>query len=275
MVNNVDRRSVQRSNYTPAKQTYVVNNEDIFDSEYDDVWPTRKPTSTRRYQSDVNIDLGRTQGDVQSPAYSNYPTTRTGRRSSVPARSTATQASMPAAQSSRRRTTHIDTDDIVSRSSGDLVTQGGQHEFRFHWLFFVGVAMLIMMAGWVMLSMLTNWWQLTQDDLHYGRPRTSQIDWVVDHNDSQANPSHFIALNLNRHVEIIEFPGGDASKAKVYIGPVLIGQGQDLAPVTLSFKDVNGDGKPDMIVNVQDSRFVFINENGAFRPPHPGENIHL
>jgi len=82
-------------------------------------------------------------------------------------------------------------------------------------------------------------------------------------------------LNLNRHIQIIEFPGGDAAKAKVYIGPVLIGQGQDLAPVTLSFKDVNGDGKPDMIVNVQDSRFVFINENGTFRPPHPGENIPL
>jgi hypothetical protein len=56
---------------------------------------------------------------------------------------------------------------------------------------------------------------------------------------------------------------------------VLIGQGQDLAVVTLSFKDVNGDGRPDMIVNIQDSRFVFINENGTFRPQRPGEIIHL
>ena len=56
---------------------------------------------------------------------------------------------------------------------------------------------------------------------------------------------------------------------------MLIGQGQDLTPVTLTFKDVNGDGKPDMIVNVQDSHFVYINENGAFRPARPNENIQL
>jgi len=132
-----------------------------------------------------------------------------------------------------------------------------------------------MVMGWVVLNVLANWWQITLDDWHYGRPRTFQTDAVVGHNDSAANPSHFIALNLNRHIEIIEFPGGDASKAKIYVGPTLIGQGQDLAVVTLSFKDVNGDGKPDMIVSVQGSRFVFINDNGAFRPVRPGENVQI
>src|SRR2546425_1583080 len=43
---------------------------------------------------------------------------------------------------------------------------------------------------------------------HYGRPRTFQTDAVVGHNDSAASPSHFIAINLNRHVEVIECPGG-------------------------------------------------------------------
>jgi hypothetical protein len=74
---------------------------------------------------------------------------------------------------------------------------------------------------------------------------------------------------------VVECPGGDCGKAKVYVGPVLIGQGQDLAPVLLSFKDVNGDGKLDMIVTVQDSRFVFINENGTFRPQRPNEPVQL
>ena len=89
--------------------------------------------------------------------------------------------------------------------------------------------MLIMVLGWVVLSMFANWWQVTQDDWHYGRPRTYQVDAVVGQNDSSSNPSHFIALNLNSHIEIIEFPGGDASKAKVFIGPTLIGPGQDLS----------------------------------------------
>jgi len=132
-----------------------------------------------------------------------------------------------------------------------------------------------MMVGWLLRSWLVNWWQVTQDDWKYGRPRTSQVDAVVGHNDSAADPSHFIALNLRRHIQIIELPGGDSTKMKVYVGPLLIGDGQDLAPVTITFKDVNGDNKPDMLVNVRDSHFVFINENGAFRPLHPGENVQM
>ncbi|HET9920018.1 MAG TPA: hypothetical protein VFQ30_09285, partial [Ktedonobacteraceae bacterium] len=115
---------------------------------------------------------------------------------------------------------------------------------------------------------VANWWQVTQDDWHYGRPRTYQVDQVVGHNDSAQKPSHFIAINLNRQVEVIEFPGGDATKAKIYIGPLLVGPGQYLAPVTLSFQDVNGDGKIDMIVNVQDSHFIFLNNGTSFSPTH-------
>jgi hypothetical protein len=114
--------------------------------------------------------------------------------------------------------------------------------------------------------MVANWWQITQDDWHYGRPRTYQVDQVVGHNDSPQNPSHFIAINLRRQVEVIEFPGGDATHAKIYMGPLLLGPEQDLAPVTLTFKDVNGDGKIDMIVNVQGSHFIFLNTGTQFRP---------
>ena len=75
-------------------------------------------------------------------------------------------------------------------------------------------------------------------------------------------------------MEIIEFPGGDTLHARIYQGPTLLGIGSDLAPVTLEFKDVNGDGKIDMLVHVQDSVFVFINENGTYRPARPGETIY-
>jgi hypothetical protein len=137
----------------------------------------------------------------------------------------------------------------------------------------VGLAMLAMLMGWFVVNAVVNWWQVVQDDMHYGRPRTYQVDQVVGHNDSQLHPSHFIALNLNRHVEVIEFPGGDVSLARVYVGPVLLGQGQDLAVVTLTFKDVNHDQKPDMILNVQDSHIIFINDNGQFRTARPDDNI--
>ena len=135
--------------------------------------------------------------------------------------------------------------------------------------------MIVMLALWVLGNLAVNWWNVTQDDWHYGRPRTFQIDAVVGHNDSPANPSHFIALNLNRHILIIEFPGGDATKAKDYLGPTLFGDGQNLTPVTLSFKDVNGDGKPDMLIHIQDQTIVFLNDGSQFRPLKPGEHLSL
>lgn len=131
-----------------------------------------------------------------------------------------------------------------------------------------------MLLGGIWLPLVLNWWQISQDDQHYGRPRTYQCDAVVGHNDSSAHPSHFLALNLRSQVQIIEIPGGDASKEKVYLGP-LLGAEQTLAPVTLEFRDVNGDSKPDMIVTIKDVRVVFINENGAFRPLKAGENVTL
>lgn len=146
---------------------------------------------------------------------------------------------------------------------------------RKHWLFYVGLGGFIMVLGWILLGAVSSWWQTTWDTFHYGYPRTYQTDAVVGHDDSAANPSHFIAINLRSHIEIIEFPGGDATKARVYIGPTLIGQGQDLAPVTLIFKDVNGDGKLDMIVSVGENTFVYINDAGGFRPAKPGEQLTL
>ena len=45
--------------------------------------------------------------------------------------------------------------------------------------------------------------------------------------------------------------------------------------MTLSFKDVNGDGKLDMLVHIQDQTFVFLNDGTQFRPLKPGEHITL
>ena len=255
-----------------VQQTQTNYPEDSYgDEEYDDVWPSRMPTSVRRYRSDVRTGPGRFSGDVQSFSQQDNRVSNPGRTgSTIPPRRTATQ-SISVVQPPRRRT--VDMEPVSPRWSGDLAVERGGR--RFHWLVFVGLAMIGMLLGWMLLTTFMNWWQVTQDDLHYGRPRTSQYDHVVGHGDSAANPSHFIALNLNRHIEVIECPAGDCSKARVLMGPILVGPGQDLAPVTLTFKDVNGGGKLDLIVNVQDSHYVFINENGTFRPAHPGDSIQI
>lgn len=152
--------------------------------------------------------------------------------------------------------------------------QGWRHDKRFP-LIAVVVGMLLMAALFLMMNTLGSWWQVHQDDVTYGRPRTYQVDAVVGHNDSVTNPSHFIFINLNRHVVIIELPGGDTSHSRIYNGPTLFGNGQDLTPVTAVFKDVNGDGKIDMIVQIQDQRLVFINDGTQFVPQQPGQQVHL
>jgi hypothetical protein len=267
---NVERSSRQYDQYTASVSSASygraarVSRSDSLDDVYDDELPTRMPSSVRRYRSDVQVETDRTHADVRSLAQNDHASSFQPPVKGVPARRTAMQA---------RQRREADTEDLVTRRLSSAMERGRGRPT--HWLVYVGVGVVIMTLGWIVLSIVTNWWQVTQDDWHYGRPRTAQYDVVVGHNDSGANPSHFVALNLRRRIEIIECPGGDCSKAKIYVGPVLIGQGQDLAPVTLSFKDVNSDGKADMIVSVQDSRLVFINENGAFRPQRTGENIQL
>ncbi len=145
--------------------------------------------------------------------------------------------------------------------------QEGQPRRRLHWLFFVGLALMVMIIGYVGLNAFGAWWQIHNDDSIYGRPRTFQIDAVVGHGDSEAHPSHFIAINLNRHVIVIEIPGGDVSRSIIYSGPVLLGDRQDLTPVTLTFADINGDGKPDMLLHILDQTIAFLNNGTKFVPP--------
>lgn len=286
-----------RSREARGKSSFADARFETLDNTYEDVWPKRMPGSARRYQgADVRTDMTHPQADEQPFASqrgsragedegfdrrsasgrsqgstSRMDTDSYRRERSIPARRTATQTTIGMGQGNRRQT--VRGEEVDMRDTEALEGYAGR--FRPHWLVFIGVAMLVMVLGWVIFSAVANWWQVTQDDAHYGRPRTFQMDAVVGHSDSAANQSHFIAINLNRHIEVIEFPGGDPTKAKVYIGPTLIGDGQALAAVTLSFKDVNGDGKPDMVLHIQDSHFVFINENGTFRPAHPDENVHL
>ena len=140
-----------------------------------------------------------------------------------------------------------------------------------HPLLYLGIGMLGMLILWTVAVSFISWYSTTMDDIHYGRPRTFQMDYYVGQNESPGNPSHFIAINLHGHIEVIEFPGGDASHARIFLGPQLFTANNDLVVVTLRFIDANGDHKPDMVVNFQGSKVVFINAQGTFRPLNANE----
>ena len=144
-----------------------------------------------------------------------------------------------------------------------------------HPLLYLGMGMLSMILLWMLLSGFIGWFNTTMDNIHYGYPRTYQTDAFVGHNEQARVPSHFIAINLHGHIEIIEMPGGDAAHARIYLGPQLYGAGADLVPVTLKFEDVNGDHLPDMIVQFQGSQVIYINDQGGFRPLRPDEHYSI
>ena len=268
------------------------------EDEYDDVWPLPIPRSARCYtpleqepqaRSVLVVDRRRERLNRQFPAtlipprasaYQQRQRGYTQQAAGLPQPQVRRTQDDPQYQQRQYRQT-LSHDEALSHDEQQIPIREEEEEPirrrhpRGHRLFYLGLGMLGMLLLWYLSLTLISWWRVYQDDLHYGRPRTFQTDAVVGHNDSADHPSHFLAINLNRLVEIIEFPGGDATKARIYLGPSLVGPGEDLTAVTLIFRDVNGDGKPDMLVDIQGSEVVFLNDGGQFRPQKPGDHVHL
>jgi hypothetical protein len=124
--------------------------------------------------------------------------------------------------------------------------------------------MILMLGLYVGLQMLGTWWAEHQLDATYGFPRTYQVDAIVYSGDTSDHPSHYIFLNLNGTIQIIELPHGDSAHARIYKGPTLFSDQADLIPVTGEFKVVNG--KVEMLVHIQNQVIVYINDGTQFKP---------
>lgn len=253
------RRILQGTRSAPPLRTPPVTEPGIADLEaYDDTWPRRLPSSARRYQALAAVPPQRNGNRSENPAFE---------RHTIPPRRTARERSIPHVQAvPLPADAPFDEEPVQGTRTPRSQSRKVRGEGHFHWLVFVGIILLVMIFGWVVFTLVGTWWQTTLNDWQYGSPRTFQIDAVVGYGDSPQHPSHFIAMNLNRHIVIIEIPGGDVAKSVVFSGPTLLGPGQDLTPVTLTFQDVNHDGKVDMILVIQGTRFVFLNEHGTFVP---------
>ncbi len=152
---------------------------------------TRPHSSVRRYQS-VPIDTR--GGRVNVVAHYHDQPLRAHRQQ------------LPPPHQQDRYTDEVETPGAKARKEKRSI----------HPLLYLGVGMIAMLALVVLVFSGWNWLQIKKDDITYGRPRTFHIDAVVGHNDSVSNPSHFIALNLNRHVQVIEIPGQDSTKERTF-----------------------------------------------------------
>ena len=134
---------------------------------------------------------------------------------------------------------------------------------------------LCALAVYAAISAAVEWTQIKLDDVQYGRPRTAQIDAFVGHGEGEGVPSHFIAMNLNRRVTVIELPGGDSAKATTIAGPYLFGANEDLTPVQVGSQDINGDGKPDLLVTAKNEQLIYLNDGAAFKLITPDQQASL
>jgi hypothetical protein len=144
-----------------------------------------------------------------------------------------------------------------------------------HTVAYIVTAALALLAIYAIMGNVMSWGRSRYDDLRYGTTRTFQADEVVGHDDGAGTPTHFIAMNLNRQVLVIEIPGGDASKTRTLTGPYLFGAGEDKTPVLLRFDDLNRDGSKDLIVNVKNEEIVYLNKEGQFQPITAEERLRL
>ena len=135
---------------------------------------------------------------------------------------------------------------------------------RIHWLAILGIGMFLMLLLWAGLSWLVSWVQANQLNATYEFPRIAQADAVVYPGDTSQHPSHYLFLNLQGTVLIVELPHGDSAKARIYKGPTLYSDNADQVPVTGEFRVVNG--KVEMLVHIQDRIVLYINDGTQFKP---------
>ncbi len=211
-----------------------------------------KQPSTQRRSSNRDA-ITETQGQVRRGPTSDVPPRRTQKQNAVPAPGTVLSPPRPVRNLA---------------PTFDPIPQKKQRR-NIHWLLYVGLGMIVALVLWILATTTVSWGTNKYNDIVYGYPRTYNIDAVVGHNDSSKMPSHFTALNLHGQVIIFELPGGDPSKAIDYTGPDLLQAGSDLIPITLSFSDINHDGKVDMIIHIADRDIVFYNNGTKFVPQSP------
>lgn len=139
-----------------------------------------------------------------------------------------------------------------------------------------GITLLLAaLAIYAAVSLLLNRLHIVVDDVRYGRPRTTQLDGFVGHEEKAGQPTHLMAMNLNRQVVVIELPGGDPAKAHTIAGPYLFGADEDLTPVLMNLRDMDGDGQIDLLLDVRHEQIVYLNKDGTFRQPTPDEQSLL
>ncbi len=130
------------------------------------------------------------------------------------------------------------------------------------WMIAFGLILMAFCFAVVIVSFIMPALQRWHDDQTYGFPRTIHARATVGH----GGISDFTGLNLNGYLYIVEIQEGDPTKLNPHIY-FLAHVSSDHIPITsITFADVNGDGKLDMLVQTENSTiFTFYNDGTEFK----------
>ncbi len=138
-----------------------------------------------------------------------------------------------------------------------------------HWMTYGAyavTALLALFALYVVMSHVVAWGQVRLDDLRYGRPRTFHLEAPLP-----GGMTHFVAMNLDRQIVVLEISGSDLATIRTHSGPYLFGTGEDLTPVHMRMEDVNHDHAADLVLQVKNEEVVYLNRGSEFSLMTPEE----
>ncbi len=139
---------------------------------------------------------------------------------------------------------------------------------QWHPMVYIGITAIAVIAIFATYNMVSTWWQNHQTDAIYGYPRKQVVVANVGHGDPTIlnGTSTFTVINDSGDIWVWEIPSGDpnAHPPMSYHITRITGTDADKMVATLSFVDINHDGKVDMEVLYNNSETIFYNNGKTF-----------
>ena len=136
-----------------------------------------------------------------------------------------------------------------------------------------GVILLAFTLAIIIITYILPAYTRWNDNRIYGYPRTLHARANVGHGTREQPYSDFIAENVKGKIYVVEIGEGNTTLALVHAYYIirLTGEGNDLISITqITFSDMNGDGRPDMLVTLENgSTFVLYNTGNSFSQQDP------
>lgn len=209
--------------------------------------PTQRPVSRNR-DGQVSEGDDSDSWEVEGADYPGEP----------PRRRTSAFYQPPALMQGRRETTRL-------QAKPTKIIRP-RHLDRYTLIIILSLIIMVMVGGWWLLSAVSTWWSNWQDDLHYGNPRTFQVDQFVGQGDSPDHPDHFIVVNTHGQVIVIQLNPQHPELDHIY---GITTASDPKTPVSLSFRPAGNTWAMYVIVGDTNQYTVELVSNGKqFVSPH-------